>query len=164
MFHAHSMTGHAGWDVTLEYIKNYTTWIGMKNDVNNFIKSCTFFRNYREDKGNFQSYTAELKGPFSKIVIDLIGPLRKSENGFRYIIVATDYTTRWTEARPLQTKRKEEIVCFIFENIFLRHGPPRKLISDQGTEFLNDLVKSLCNKMKTEHSSVSACSPNVMEQ
>ncbi|KRH92514.1 putative transposable element, partial [Pseudoloma neurophilia] len=159
MFHAHSMTGHAGRDAMMDYIKNYANWPGLKDDATEFIQKCTLCRNYRKDKGDFRSYRSELGTSFSKIGIDLIGPLPKCEKGFRFIIAATDYTTRWDETRVLKSKKKEEIARFIFECIFLRHGPPREMISDQVTEFLNDLVTILCNKMKTKHSSASAYSP-----
>ena len=43
------------------------------------------------------------------IGIDLIGPLPKTENGNRFIIVATDYLTRWAEAKAIKRKTKEEI-------------------------------------------------------
>lgn len=67
---------------------------------------------------------------------------------------------RWAEESPLKSKKKEEIGKFIFNKIFLRHGPPKELISDQGTEFLNDIVGDLCIRMKTNYSSVSDYNPN----
>jgi hypothetical protein len=39
--------------------------------------------------------------PFSKIGIDIVGPLPLTDNGNKYIVVATDYMTKWPEARAI---------------------------------------------------------------
>ena len=36
--------------------------------------------------------------PFSRIAMDIIGPLPKSRNGNRYVLVVCDYATRYPEA------------------------------------------------------------------
>lgn len=128
--------------------------------MNEFIQNRSVCSNYKSKNDNFQKYRTSLTGAFDKVGIDLIGPLPKSDCGsYKYIIAATDYLTRWTEAEPIKSKKKEEISRFIFNRIFRRHGPPKELISDQGLEFLNDVVSDLCKRMNTSHSSVSAYSP-----
>ncbi|KRH93475.1 LTR retrotransposon [Pseudoloma neurophilia] len=160
MFHAHSMTGHSGREPMRAYIKRNIDWRNMRHDIEGFISKCEICRNYKKGKENFQKYRSEITGPFDKVGIDLIGPLpRDDESGNRYIIAATDYATRWAEACAIKSKKKEEIGKFIYERIFLRHGPPKELISDQGLEFLNDIVRKMCQRSKTKHSSVSAYNP-----
>ena len=55
----------------------------------------------------------------------------------RYIITAVEYVTKWEEAEPVPSCRKEVEAKFIYENIITRFGCPLKLISDQGTHFIN---------------------------
>lgn len=50
--------------------------------------------------------------------IDIIGPLVKTENGYKYIVEAVDAMTRWPEARPLKTKTAHEVAKFIINDIF----------------------------------------------
>lgn len=42
--------------------------------------------------------------PFSRVAIDLVGPLIPSERGHKYILTATDCATRFPEAVPLWQK------------------------------------------------------------
>ena len=61
-------------------------------------------------------------GLFERVGIDLVGPFKKSNEGKRYIIVATDYLTRYVETRALATMNAEEVAEFIVDEIILRHG------------------------------------------
>lgn len=57
-----------------------------------------------------------------------------------------DYKTGYLEAAALRSKLKEETYNVVLERIILRHGAPRFLQSDNGTEFKNELIASLCLK------------------
>lgn len=72
------------------------------------------------------------------IGIDLTGPLPKTVDGFQYILTATDYFSKWVEAFPLKSKSAAEVgrnIC----SIIYRHGCPKRILSDQGREFVNEL-------------------------
>jgi hypothetical protein len=55
----------------------------------------------------------------------------------KFIIVATDYTTKWIEARAVKLKSAYEFAKFFMEDIFFRHEPVEIIRSDQGLEFTN---------------------------
>ena len=75
---------------------------------------------------------------WKQIGIDLIGPLPITRNGNKYIIVVTDYFSKWPEA--CASPKKEAIHVAEFLNVLiLRHGCPDVTISDQGTEFCNQV-------------------------
>lgn len=48
---------------------------------------------------------------------------------------------------------------FIVEEIFINYGSPRKLVSDQGREFLNNVVKKICQIMDTRKIYTSPYNP-----
>ena len=46
---------------------------------------------------------------FERIAMDLCGPLEESNNGHKYILVISDYFSKYTMAIPLKDKTKEEV-------------------------------------------------------
>ena len=81
--------------------------------------------------------------PFDKWAIDFVGPINPptKKSGARYIITAIDYLTRWAEAQPVKNCSAATAAKFIFDNILLRFGCPRILMSDQGSHFLNNTIE-----------------------
>ncbi|GFU91316.1 transposon Tf2-6 polyprotein [Trichonephila clavipes] len=63
--------------------------------------------------------------PFHRIGIDLLGRFPKSAHGNKWIIVCTDYSTRYAITKALPTAEVDEIAKFLLEEIVLRHGAPR---------------------------------------
>jgi len=60
-----------------------------------------------------------LEEPFQKWGLDSIGPIKLVNHYFsnRYILVATDYATKWLEARALQTNTDVVIMKFLYDHI-----------------------------------------------
>lgn len=50
---------------------------------------------------------------------------------------------KWVETKDLYVATKKAVVEFIFEDIFVRFGVPREIVTDQGTQFTSKLVKAL---------------------
>src|SRR6266487_4452666 len=93
----------------------------------------------------------EVGEPFERIGIDFVGPLEKTRRGNRYILVTTDYLTKWPEAKAMKDATATNVVKFIYEVIICRHGCPKIILSDRGTHFRNKLVEELCEKFKIKH-------------
>uniref|UniRef100_A0A2N9H1D0 Integrase catalytic domain-containing protein n=1 Tax=Fagus sylvatica TaxID=28930 RepID=A0A2N9H1D0_FAGSY len=75
--------------------------------------------------------------PFHTWGLDLIGPINPSSGGCIWILVATEYFTKWVEAIPLRKATGAAVANFIREHIITRFGIPHKIISDNGTPFVN---------------------------
>jgi hypothetical protein len=54
-----------------------------------------------------------------------------------FVLVATDYFTKWTEAVALKNMTHKEVIEFITEYIIHRFGIPQTLTTDQGTSFMS---------------------------
>ena len=68
--------------------------------------------------------------------MDLIGQIYPPSNkGHKFILVATDYFTKWVEAIPLRTVTSKNMVDFVKEHIIYRFGIPESITTDQGTMF-----------------------------
>ena len=59
----------------------------------------------------------------------------KSTKGYSYVLVATDYFTKWIEAIPMRSVIREGVIKFLKEHIVFRFGLPQSIIINQGTMF-----------------------------
>ena len=57
--------------------------------------------------------------------------------------MATEYFTKCVEAMPFQKATGGAVANFIKENIIVRFGAPHKIISDNGTPFVNSDVRKM---------------------
>ena len=67
--------------------------------------------------------------------MDTIGPFPKAAGNKRYLLVGTDYFTKWVEAEPLANIKNMDAKRFVWKNIVTRFGIPHTLVSDNGLEF-----------------------------
>ena len=74
-------------------------------------------------------------------MIGMIEP--KASNGHRFILVAIDYFTKWVEAAAYANVTKHVVVCFLKNNIICRYGIPNKIITDNGSNINNNMMKVL---------------------
>ena len=76
-------------------------------------------------------------GPFEKWGLDFVVPFNPPAwpSGNVYLVVATDYCTKWVEAKALPTKEAVQVAKFLYENIITRFGCPLEFVSDQGSNF-----------------------------
>ena len=91
--------------------------------------------------------------PFQKWGLDFVGPIKPkaSRTGARYILVATDYATKWVEAVSLRDNKAASVARFLYKHIMTRFGCPIELVSDQGVHFLNSVIEELTNKHMIMH-------------
>ena len=85
--------------------------------------------------------------PMEIIGIDTVGPFVTSDNGNNYIVTVIDWYTSWLEAYPVQNKEANTIAKVLLERFIPQHGCPRLIISDRGTEYVNEAIDLLSTKM-----------------
>ena len=65
--------------------------------------------------------------------------------------MATEYFTKWVEAIPLCKATRGAVANFIKENIIVRFGMPHRIISDNGTPFINRDVRKMLEFYQVKH-------------
>ena len=96
--------------------------------------------------------------PFYMIGVDLIGPLKLTRQGNKYILSIIDYYTKYAEAVALPNQEAETVVRAL-EQVFARHGMPSVLLTDQGRNFESHLVASICQLFGIEKRRTTAYHP-----
>ena len=74
--------------------------------------------------------------------MDVVGPLPRNQAGNRYILVVCDYATRYPEAIPLRAIDAEHIAEELIK-LFARVGVPKEILTDQGSNFMSQLLAEL---------------------
>ncbi|XP_019160668.1 PREDICTED: uncharacterized protein LOC109157214 [Ipomoea nil] len=83
--------------------------------------------------------------PFDAWGLDVVGPITpKSSAGHAYILVATDYFSKWAEAVGLKEVKEENVADFLRVHIVYRFGIPRYILTDNGKPFDNMLIDKIC--------------------
>jgi transposase InsO family protein len=81
--------------------------------------------------------------------LDFIGQIHPaSSKGHRFVLVAMDYFTKWTEVVLLENMMHREVVQFILEHIIHRFGIPQTLTTDQGSSFISHQVCDFAESLK----------------
>ena len=68
----------------------------------------------------------------------------KAAGNKRYLLVSTDYFTKWVETKPLANIRDVDAKRFIWKNIVTWFGIPHTHISDNGLQFDTKAFKRYC--------------------
>jgi hypothetical protein len=110
----------------------------MLEDCFEYYKGCQDCQKF----GNIQRVPASALNsiikpwPFRGWGIDLIGQINSpSSKWHKFVLLATDYFTKWVEAIPLKKVTSENMVEFVKEHIMYRFGIPQTITIDQGTQF-----------------------------
>ncbi|XP_062085434.1 uncharacterized protein LOC133791531 [Humulus lupulus] len=82
--------------------------------------------------------------PFPVWGIELIGSLPTGKGRVKYVMVVVDYFTKWTEAKPLATITLKKVLDFVVKSIICRYEVPRKIVSDNETQFDTELFTEFC--------------------
>jgi hypothetical protein len=87
--------------------------------------------------------------------IRLIRPIKPTSKFLSncYILVATNYATKWVEAWAFHINTATITVKFLYEHIFMKFGCPLTIMIDQGTHFINDAIKYLTDHFIFRHTS-----------
>ena len=144
--HNGALGGHLGEAKTLSRLQERFYWPGHTDDVRMWCKNCP-------DCGARKSPTkkrrAPLQGvitgyPMQMVAVDITGPFPRTTNGNSYILVVSDYFTRWAEAYAIPNQEAATVADKLVEEFFCRFSIPEQLHSDQGRQFESNLMQEIC--------------------
>ncbi|KAH0810551.1 hypothetical protein GEV33_012241 [Tenebrio molitor] len=77
----------------------------------------------------------EISHPWQMISADLFGPLPRSTNGHEYVLVITDYFSKFPLFVPVRSPTARKVIDEIERRVFLMFGVPEFIIVDNGVQF-----------------------------
>ncbi|KAM1815820.1 hypothetical protein ACFX12_000293 [Malus domestica] len=88
--------------------------------------------------------------PFRGWAMDVIDKITPYSGAAKHvwILVATDYFTKWVEAKSYAELTSKEVCDFVEEHIVTRFGVPETIITDNGTIFAAERFKEYIASLK----------------
>ena len=162
--------GHMGVRRTLACARLRFYWYKQRESVQLWCKGCT--RCAARKMGGARKRRAALRKhvtgePFARIGIDISGPYNVTDEGNRYILVVSDYFTKWVEAYPLKDMEAKTVAETLVEEFICRMGVPMIIHSDQGRNFESKLFQQMCALFgikKTRTTAFRPCSNGLVER
>ncbi|KAL8134606.1 hypothetical protein AgCh_009579 [Apium graveolens] len=141
-------------------------WPEMMADTKEYVKKCDPCQKHapvvKQPPEMLTSINSPI--PFAMWGMDILGPFPMAMAQRKFLIVAIDYFTKWIEAKPLAKIIARKVAQFLWENIMCRHGIPRILVTDNGTQFNNEEFKKYCEENKIELRFTSVAHPQANGQ
>ena len=159
--HEEVTSGHLGFEKTYHKIQQRYFWTGMYSKIGKWCASCVDCATKKTPrnlpKAPLQPIPVE--GPFDRVAVDVLGPFPTSDPGNKYVIVFSDYFTKWPEAFAVKNADAATTAKLFVEEILCRHSAPRKLLSDRGKNFLSKVVKDVCQLVNTSKVNTTSYHP-----
>jgi transposase InsO family protein len=156
--------GHWGVGKTLHLLAKNYFWSGMSTDVKNYIARCDACQH---ERASFKIRTGLHPLPiarlWSRISLDLVGPLVKTRSGNEYLVVAVDAYSKYVIAAAIPNKLSSTTAKFFYEQVICRASCPETVRTDNGSEFLMEFDE-LCNKYGIKHENSSPHRPSANGQ
>lgn len=160
-YHDQPVSGHRGVLETTRKIRDEYFWKGMSNDIKNYIESCITCQRNKIQRKTFQApmvITSQSTEPFERVSMDLVSYSETSDNNNKYVLTLQDELTRYVQAYPIPDKEAVTVASQLIQ--FCQHfGVPKRFHSDQGKEFMNNIMKQLMKFLGSTQSFNTAYHP-----
>ena len=121
-------------------------WPNMWKEAHEYVKKCDqcqkFAPNIHQPGGVLNPLSSSW--PFAQWGLDIVSPFPKAAGNKRYLLVGTDYFTKWVEVEPLENIGDVDAKKFVWKNIVTWFEVPRTLISDNDLHFDSKSLRKYC--------------------
>ena len=116
----------------------------MRQTCEKICKNCeACLKNNKAVSFNHPAIAIIIKGIFDTISMDYSFGFAKTEEGYIGILVIIEYLSKYPWIVPVKSKSAQETARHLFKYISI-FGAPKVIISDEGKEFVNEVIQNLC--------------------
>uniref|UniRef100_A0A6G3MFZ0 Retrovirus-related Pol polyprotein from transposon 412 (Trinotate prediction) n=1 Tax=Henneguya salminicola TaxID=69463 RepID=A0A6G3MFZ0_HENSL len=143
------MGGHLSFDKLFSKIVKRFFWINMRDDVTKYCNSCLKCQEVNKIPKYNKAELASIPSsyPFQRLAMDCLGPLNRTRRGNSYIVVISDYFTKWTEAFATSNIEAGTVSRLLVDHYICRFGVPERIHTDQGSNFESRLFQNICQTL-----------------
>lgn len=153
--------GHFGANYMFSYIWYLGFyWVEMRRQCAELVSACVQCLKFNVGKSGFHpARSLHASEPFDSCSIDTAGPYQTTPRGYNYFFVYVCLCTRFVLIVPLQTLMAAEVAWELWK-LFCTFPMPKSLISDNGPQFVNKVLKALTNLMGVSHNLTAPYNPS----
>ena len=96
---------------------------------------------------------------FDKISMDIMGPLPTTQTNNSYILTIQDLLTKYSLAIPLQHAGAVQVADAFTNEFICIFGAPKAILTDQGSHFVNSLMRNIARKFRIKQYQTTAYRP-----
>ena len=152
--------GHFG-KKTIRGIRTRFLWGLLSSAVKKILRTCIHC--WSQSRGVLKSQVPlgelPLGWPGDILAMDFFGPLPTTMPWARDVLVCIDHFSRWVELAALSRLREEEVMAFLRDIWIPHHGVPKVVLSDNGPQFIAEVLRSLCGSIGARTIYRSPCYP-----
>ena len=135
--------------------KNKTSHFNTRNKSRaaNFLKQQEAYTLHFPVKRRFYRRPIVVRGPFEQFQADLIdlASLKKQNKGYKFLLTVIDSFSKKGFAKPLKQKNGAALVKAFQEILNENQENPKSLLTDKGTEFLNQTFQKFLRTQGIKH-------------
>ena len=150
--HNHTTASHSGVNKTLGAIRARYYWPGLTSQVKKWVRvchDCGAKKNWgKKRRSALQQYV--VGAPMERLAMNKLGPLPQTPRGNKFILVVTEYFTKWTEGYAIPNQEATTVAEKLVSEFVCRFGVPREIHSDQGSNFESKVMTEVCKLLDIE--------------
>jgi hypothetical protein len=159
---------HPGSTKMYQDLKQKYWWYGLKRDVAAQVAMCDVCQRVKAEHQRPAGQLHPLKIPewkWEEIGMDFITGLPRTQKGYDVIWVIVDRLTKVAHFIPVKTTYKgSQLAELYMAQIMCLHGVPKKIVSDQGSQFTSRFWRSFDENMNTKLNFSTAYHPQANGQ
>lgn len=147
--HDNPLASHGGVFKTTSRLKELYYWPQLTQDVKRYVRNCNICAQQKAPNYSRPGLMGQPKRanfPWQYISVDILGPLPRSKSGCCYLLVVSDYFSKYCLLHPMKKATTSTIAKFIENQVFLVFGAPQIVMTDNGSQFVSKDFKSLCEE------------------
>lgn len=131
--------GHLGIDKCKNRARECLFWKNMDQDIEKYVKGCLICNKYKSSNQKEPMVPHEIpKWPWEKVGTDIF-----ELNNIYYLLVI-DYFSKFVEISILNKITSKNVITSL-KSIFARHGIPKTVVSDGGSQFTSSEFKNFAS-------------------
>ncbi|KAJ9552166.1 hypothetical protein OSB04_016211 [Centaurea solstitialis] len=123
-------------------------WPTLREDAMRYVQRCDACQRH-SGMSHLPSeplHSVLIPWPFMRWGMDIVGKLPPAPGQKVYLLVLTNYFSKWIEAAAFSQVRDKEVISFIQTNIIYRFGVPSEIMCDNGSQFISERTRKFCDE------------------